>query len=574
MEVNDLNVFGIWAYDGIWALAKAVERVGTESPPVTNNQGTGLRLFDLAEISVSQSGRTLLNEILQTKFRGLSGEFQIMNGKLKSQEFEIVNVIGKGERTVGFWTSTDGIKREMYRSVHGLETIIWPGGSTIIPKGWMMSMSGKKLRVGVPTNPGFKELVHVDQNQANETTVTGFCIAVFKAAIEALPFEVPYEFIPFVGADGKNLGTYNDLTDQVYLQKYDAAVGDMTITSNRSLYVDFTLPYTDLGVGMIVRKPIDKNMWIFLKPLDADLWLTSAAFFILTGFVVWVIEHPKNREFQGSPAQQIGIVFWFSFSTLVFAHREKLSSNLSKFVVIIWLFVVLILTSSYTATLSSLLTVQQIQLASKGEYIGYQSGSFLQGVIVSNFNFKDDRLEPYSSPDEYANALSKGSKSGGVDAIFDEIPYIKIFLAKYSADYDMIGSASKSTTNGFGFVFQKGSPLVPEISRAIAKLREEGKLEMMEKIWFNIDSSFMPDSQSSASATNPSTLSLDSFRGLFLISGIASAFALFIFFVFFLKEKIGVKNHIWGILAQGKLLFMMKYLFTRNAVMIGETNAR
>ncbi|CAK9154355.1 unnamed protein product [Ilex paraguariensis] len=218
MEVNDLNVFGIWAYDGIWALAKAVERVGTESPPVTNNQGTGLRLFDLAEISVSQSGRTLLNEILQTKFRGLSGEFQIMNGKLKSQEFEIVNVIGKGERTVGFWTSTDGIKREMYRSVHGLETIIWPGGSTIIPKGWMMSMSGKKLRVGVPTNPGFKELVHVDQNQANETTVTGFCIAVFKAAIEALPFEVPYEFIPFVGADGKNLGTYNDLTDQVYLQ--------------------------------------------------------------------------------------------------------------------------------------------------------------------------------------------------------------------------------------------------------------------------------------------------------------------------------------------------------------------
>ena len=66
----------------------------------------------------------------------------------------------------------------------------------------------------------------------------------------------------------------------------------------------------------------NKNMWIFLKPLSVDLWITTAAFFILTGIIVWIIEHPNNEEFQGSLSQQIGTVLWFSFSTLVFAHSK------------------------------------------------------------------------------------------------------------------------------------------------------------------------------------------------------------------------------------------------------------
>lgn len=131
---------------------------------------------------------------------------------------------------------------------------------------------------------------------------------------------------------------------------------------------------------------------------------------------------------------------------------ERLTSNLSRLVVNVWLFVVLILTSSYTATLSSMLTVKQIQLASENEYIGTRSQNLLivGGSIKSNLNFKDNHIRLYKSPEELAKALSIGSKKGGVAAIIDEIPYIKIFLGKYGADFDMV--ASDSTTNGFAFV--------------------------------------------------------------------------------------------------------------------------
>lgn len=108
------------------------------------------------------------------------------------------------------------------------------------------------------------------------------------------------------------------------MQEYDIVIGDVTIRANRSKYVDFTLPYTESGISMIVPIKVDdkKDAWIFMKPLEKQLWLTICAFFIYTGIVVWVLEHQVNKDFRGRPYKQVGMIFWFSFSTLVFAHSK------------------------------------------------------------------------------------------------------------------------------------------------------------------------------------------------------------------------------------------------------------
>lgn len=84
-------------------------------------------------------------------------------------------------------------------------------------------------------------------------------------------------------------------------------------------------------------------------------------------------------------------------------------------------------------------------------------------------------------------------------------------------------------------VFQKGSPLVHDISRAIAKLREEGTLRKIEIEWFNDQqSSFM---HVDSTSNNPSSLSLANFGGLFLITGISSTLALIAFLVSSIHKK-------------------------------------
>lgn len=156
-------------------------------------------------------------------------------------------------------------------------------------------------------------------------------------------------------------------------------------------------------------------------------------------------------------------------------------SNFSRLVLIIWVFVVLILQSSYTASLTSMLTVRRFkptmtdysELIQRGEYVGYLQDSFVKGVLLK-WGFHESKLRPYKSPHQYADALAKGSKNGGVTAIVDEIPYLKVFLKHHCDNYTMAGQAYK--TGGFGFV---GVPLALSLSLSLS-------LEMMRTRTCNV----------------------------------------------------------------------------------------
>lgn len=132
-------------------------------------------------------------------------------------------------------------------------------------------------------------------------------------------------------------------------------------------------------------------------------------------------------------------------------------STLGRFVLIIWLFVVLIINSSYTASLTSILTVQQLSsriegldsLISSSDPIGYQVGSFAKNYLMEELNIAESRLVSLNSPEAYARALDLGPKDGGVAAVVDELPYVELFLAKY-CNYRTVGQ--EFTKSGWGFV--------------------------------------------------------------------------------------------------------------------------
>ncbi|XP_057458927.1 glutamate receptor 2.9-like [Lotus japonicus] len=555
LDDANLNVYGTWAYDAATTLAMAVEKDGATS---FGHSNASRNLLDLEEVGVSQNGEKLCEALLNTRFKGLSGDFSVVGGQLQESPFEIVNVVGEGERRVGFWTPQQGILRNLdtkgaLPSMHStsksnLGTIIWPGDTYSVPKGWEIPTSGKKLRIGVPVKKGdsYSEFVKITHDTStNSTVVTGFCIDVFKAVLEAFPFALPYEFIPFEKPDAEMAGTYNELISQVYYGNYDAVVGDTTIIANRSNYVDFTMPYTESGVTMVVpvKHNRKKNAWAFLKPLTWDLWVTTACSFIFIGFVVWVLEHRINNSFRGPPSHQIGTSLWFSFSIMVFSHREKVVSNLARFVVAVWVFVVLILVQSYTASLTSFLTVEQLrpiitdvhQLLTNRMNVGYLQGSFVYGIL-KDLGFHDDQLKTYNTPEECNELFIKGSANGGIAAAFDEIPYVILFLGKNcGSKYTTIEPRFK--TGGFGYVFPKGSPLVADISRAILNVTQGDKMKTIENAWFK--KSTCLDSTTDISSVY--SLGLESFWGLFLVVGIASLFALLIFAVTFLYQH----RHIW-----------------------------
>ncbi|KAD3066466.1 hypothetical protein E3N88_34346 [Mikania micrantha] len=401
---------------------------------------------------------------LTTNFTGATGEVRFDSDKDRVHPaYDIVNIVGTGLRTVGYWSKSFGLsvnqpekpKTNRLNDVKRLYSVIWPGETSVKPRGWVFPNNGIPLRIGVPFRHSYKEVVTKDVR--SPLGVRGYSVDVFEAAVSLLPYPVPRKYVLY--GDGLRNPSYTNLVADVADNTFDAVVGDVTITTNRTRIVDFTQPYMESGLVIVV--PVKKSktsQWAFLKPFSFQMWLVTGGFFLLVGFVVWILEHRFNHEFRGPPSQQVITILWFSFSTMFFSHRENTVSTLGRFVLLLWLFVVLIINSSYTASLTSILTVQQLTpgiegidgLISSNDPIGIQDGSFAYSYLVQELNIAESRIRYLKDETCYINALRLGPKHGGVAAIVDELPYVELLMTHTKCEFRIVGR--EFTKSGWGFV--------------------------------------------------------------------------------------------------------------------------
>ncbi|CAK7347540.1 unnamed protein product [Dovyalis caffra] len=500
-EYSNPSIFALRAYDATWAIARVLEK----------SQGK----MTLKELSGS---------ILSSNFKGLSGTVRFENNELwQSPSFQIINVVGNSYRVMAVWSPKFGFleSEEKYNeakansSLKNLGPVYWPGGmQSTIPKGWAISDADIRLRIGVPAMGAFNQFVTVtfDKTQ-NATCVTGFSINVFEAAVKRLPYNLPYVLVPFYGS-------YDEMVEQVYRNDLDAAVGDTEIMAYRFQYVEFSQPYVDSGLVMVVTQKAETSQatWM-LKTFTKNMWLLMIAMHLFIGLLVWVIERGSNSEFEG-----IGAMLWFSVTIIFYAHREPLTSNLSRLVLAPWLFVILIVVASFTASLSSTMTVSRLQpsvldvetLKITNAPVGCNGNSFIVRYLINVLLFKPENIKKINSIHDYPEAF----ETGHIKAAFFVEPHAKVFLGKYCKGYAKAGPTFK--LGGFGFVFPKASPLAFDISEATLKVVESGELRQLEELL----SSSNCTSQTIESDT--SSLGLEPFAGLFIVSGTVAAFGSFV----------------------------------------------
>ncbi|XP_042495014.1 glutamate receptor 2.2-like [Macadamia integrifolia] len=113
-EITEPSLFGIWAYDTVWVLAMAIERVGTLNPHFLSFKSSGENAFtDLSNLGYSEMGPKFRKTIRSTRLKGgLSGDLNLITGQRKPSAFQILNVIGK-QRVIGFWTAAKGLSQNL-----------------------------------------------------------------------------------------------------------------------------------------------------------------------------------------------------------------------------------------------------------------------------------------------------------------------------------------------------------------------------------------------------------------------------------------------------------------------------
>ncbi|XP_042015457.1 glutamate receptor 2.5-like isoform X2 [Salvia splendens] len=449
----------------------------------------------------------------------LSGKLIFKNGFLSQKPvFHIVNVIGKSYREVAVWSPELGFSGDQ------LHSIFWPGGERSVPKGWSLGSRERPLRIGVPARGMFNQFVKVTYDSGrNSTRITGFSIEVFEAAVKKLAYDLHYELVPFNGS-------YDEMVAQVHNKSFDAAVGDTEIMATRYVYVEFSQPYIESGLVMVVTvKPgLKDSKFIALNPFTKMMWLQLAAVSTTTGFVIWLSEFAAgNDQFTGnSILQTICSILWLSVTIISLSQRENIKNPTSKLVLAVWICVTFVVGASFTAVLSSMMTVPRLEpsvreidvLRNSNAAVGCNANSFICGYLINVLNFKPNNIKPINSIDEYSRALDNGE----IKAAFFVAPHAKVFLAKYCNGY--IASGPSFKLGGFGFAFQKGSPLAIDISEAILKVSQSGHVDTLEQNMLH-HSNCTSSLASSQEAADDIRLGPGPFSGLFLILGCILGFA-------------------------------------------------
>ncbi|KAL5715909.1 hypothetical protein ACHQM5_017668 [Ranunculus cassubicifolius] len=537
---RDAGILPLQTYDAVRAVAAAMG----EKPSLRANNTPKNQMGNASALH----GVELLEKILLSDFKGLTGEFRFINRTLiPSNIFHIVNMVGQSFRQLGIWSDGLGFSKDITsnRSIYNtsmtiLGRVLWPRGTLPAPKGWApaprgwaLSTSVNPLRIGVPENATFNQFVNVRYDDGGKTSVNGFSIDVFNVVLEKLGYYLPHEFVPYNG-------TYDSLVEQIYHNNFDAVVGDTSIVARRCDFAEFSQPWTDSGLQMVVLKNSQKpnRAWLFLKPFTAGMWGLTASVNIYNGFSLWLMERKHHPEFNGSASNKLGVLIWLAFATLFSLHGDKLHSNLSRITMLVWLFVAIIIIQSYTANLTSMLTIPRIEskgitvehLRNSNAKVGCDGGSFVVRYLEEALGIDPRNIIQFYSYTDYPQALEKGQ----IAAAFLEIPYIKVFLAKHCKGFALVGPVYK--VGGFAFVFSKGSPILPDISKAVLEVSENGKLLEMENALLSSYNCSDPKSEDLS-------LGVTSFWGLFLITGVTTTITLLIYVIHpFRGRKIQAKG--------------------------------
>ncbi|KAH7523389.1 hypothetical protein FEM48_Zijuj06G0005700 [Ziziphus jujuba var. spinosa] len=223
-----LHSYGLYAYDSVWLLAHAIDAFFKQGGVISFSIDSRIRSaegsgdLNLEAMSIFDDGLLLLENIMQSELVGLTGPLRFNSEKsLVLPAYDILNVIGTGIRQIGYWSNYSGLSTVPPETLYGrppnrsavnqkLYSVIWPGETLVKPRGWVFPNNGKQLRIGVPVRVSYRDFI----SQVQGTDLfKGFCVDVFTAAVNFLPYAVPYRFIPF--GDGHENPSYTDLVNLI-----------------------------------------------------------------------------------------------------------------------------------------------------------------------------------------------------------------------------------------------------------------------------------------------------------------------------------------------------------------------
>ncbi|XP_034156285.1 glutamate receptor ionotropic, NMDA 2A isoform X2 [Pangasianodon hypophthalmus] len=410
-------------------------------------------------------------------------------------------------------------------------------------------LTGTCMRNSVPCRKHIKD--NTTGGSYLKQCCKGFCIDILKKIARNVKFTYDL-YLVTNGKHGKKINNvWNGMVGEVVYKKAVMAVGSLTINEERSEVIDFSVPFVETGISVMVsRSNGTVSPSAFLEPFSASVWVMMfVMLLIVTAIAVFLFEFISPLGFNRNLAQgkdphgpsfTIGKAIWLLWG-LVFNNSVPVQNprgTTSKFIVSVWAFFAVIFLASYTANLAAFMIqeefVDQVTGLSDRKFQSPYSFSppFRFGTVPNGSTERNIRKN-YPDMHQY---MVKYHQSGVQDALIslktgklDAFIYDAAVL-NYMAGRDdgcklvTIGSGYVFATTGYGIALQKGSYWKRLVDLAILGIIGDGEMEELEAQWLT------GICHNEKNEVMSSQLDVDNMAGVFYMLAAAMALSLLTFF--------------------------------------------